>query len=138
MISETRQALYDHLVPLAQPPSGPSVSEALALRRWLPEDVTELPCAVVGRPTAVRSREAAAIFDLLTPVYVIGRRLNDDDAQAELDIYTDLVFGRLTQPISGLAGRTELRLDPSTVQIAEQTYPDYIITVTTSSPLACP
>lgn len=86
MLAEFRAAVTDLLV--AAFPDG-------AIHRSVPEDVAELPCHVVGMPSATPSVEAATVFDLATTVYVIGRRVGTSDEQDELVTLADATYAAL-------------------------------------------
>jgi len=58
---------------------------------YLPDDPAHLPCYVVGRPDITESGQSA-VMSLSVDVFVLGRRIADDDAQAELDGYGDEAF----------------------------------------------
>jgi hypothetical protein len=58
---------------------------------FLPDDVAHLPCYVVGRPSISESG-TAAVMTVTMDVIVLGRRVGDEDAQAELDGYGDEAF----------------------------------------------
>ena len=58
---------------------------------YLPDDVAHLPCTVIGRPSIGESG-TPAVMTMSVDVYVLGRRLSDEDAQAELDAYADEAF----------------------------------------------
>lgn len=101
----------------------------LATFAFLPGSLEELPCYVVGRPTVVEGTPRA-IIEVSTPVFVCGRTLRDDEAQAELDRYADLIVTRLWQPPrnEGIALRLT-RMDPVTVTVAGTEVPAYQATV---------
>jgi len=90
---------------------------------YLPDDVTQVPCVVIGRPSIEDGVSiVAADFLVSVPVMVLGRPVRDDDAQQQLDQVADLVIDRLVQeqPIS---------VTPETESVAGLTYPAYLITV---------
>lgn len=58
---------------------------------YLPDDVAHLPCYVVGRPNIAESG-ISAVMTVSMDVIVLGRRVADEDAQAELDGYGDEAF----------------------------------------------
>ena len=86
-----------------------------------PDDVTDVPCVVVDRPT-VTSDVQHHVFT--TPVVVIGRRDNTTDAQQELDDAAVRVAFLITGPDYAVT-----RIEPSTATVADQTYPSYTLTV---------
>jgi hypothetical protein len=88
MITEIRQMIADALASAPWP-----------VHPFEPDDVNELPCYVVSRPSLT--------FDVLdatatVPVYAIGRRLNDAESQAELDAATDAAWEALLGPSIGV------------------------------------
>lgn len=60
----------------------------------VPEDVTALPCLVVGYPESSPARETA-VFDRTLTVYVLGRRVDAGDPEGELVVLTDSTFAAL-------------------------------------------
>ena len=91
---------------------------------YLPDDVTTIPCGVVGRPTVEDSGTGdAAGFSVSVPVMVIGRPLRDVDAQSELDRVADLVADRFI-------AHFPITVTPEVENIAGVTYPAYLVTVT--------
>ena len=104
---------------------------------YLPDDVAHLPVIAVGRPgrtgRAARRRSATMTLD----VTLLGRRISDEDSQAELDALADELFdarsaapaasrsaspspGCWPAPVSG----------PARVLVAGLDYPAYLFTVT--------
>ena len=69
-------------------------------------------------------------------VTLLGRRISDDDSQAELDALADQMFSTLGGTrlvrVDGLAMRCELML-PGTVLVAGLEYPAYIASVSTDT-----
>src|SRR4051794_24102139 len=65
---------------------------------YLPDDITALPCIVIGRPS-IEDGVSSVVADFLVsvPVMVLGRPVRDEDAQQELDQVADLVIDRLVQ-----------------------------------------
>jgi hypothetical protein len=68
------------------------------VHRWLPASADELPALVVGRPNVAEGEQAPAIIATIVPVFALGRRGGDDDAQRELDELADLLLARFWQP----------------------------------------
>lgn len=130
MISDARQAVYDVLF-------AASSSLDVEVHRFLPDDVNSVPCLVVGRPT-ISPGSQSTIYDVDVPVYVVGRRLDDESAQEDLDRLADGVFSILAGRVPGLFGGVELRADPQTSTVASNEVPVYVIGVRSASPLACP
>jgi hypothetical protein len=101
----------------------------LPLHRYLPDDVAELPCIVVG-PVSVDDGEPG-LFELQLDVFVCGRRLGDDDSQIELDDYADDVVTIL----GGTQGRQLFSVTSATPQLVTVSgveIPTYAITVETT------
>ena len=103
-----------------------------------PQDVSAVPCIVLGLVNAVPS-DAAGVFDRTLEVYVIGRQVSDD-AHDELDKLAD-------QVILALGGTQNIRLGSehvmvnevraALVTVASSQFPAYVVTV--ESPVAtCP
>jgi hypothetical protein len=67
------------------------------VHQWLPGNTDDLPALVVGRPN-VAEGDQAAIIATTVPVFALGRRSGDDDAQQELDRLADLLLARFWQP----------------------------------------
>lgn len=100
----------------------------------LPDDVAHLPCYVVGRPSITESG-TAAVMTVSMDVIVLGRRVADEDAQAELDGYGDEAFDifgctRGVKIADGqlLACRS---VTPATVNVAGLDIPCYSLSVDT-------
>lgn len=72
--------------------------------RYLPGSADELPCLVVGRPDAGTDDDVAAVVQATCSVFALGRRDNDDDAQAELDRLGDYLLTTFwtPAPVEGL------------------------------------
>jgi len=108
-------------------------SSSIPVYGYLPDDVAHLPVAVVGRPTISESA-TAAVMTMTLDVLVLGRRVNDDDAQAELDALADETFDivggtrgvKFGDPMR-LLSCTEIR--PMTVLVAGLEFPAYSFTV---------
>jgi hypothetical protein len=96
---------------------------------YLPDSADDLPCYVVGRPST-REQDRRAMMEIRTPVYALGRRLRDDDAQRELDAAADTLHALLWKP--GQEPGMSLRLttaDATVVQVAGVDVPAYTATV---------
>lgn len=107
---------------------------SLPVYGFLPDDVAHLPCYVVGRPNIVESG-TSAVMTVVMDVLVLGRRVADEDAQAELDGYGDEAFNILggtrgTKIADGqlLACR---RVTPATVNVAGLEIACYSLSVDT-------
>lgn len=86
-----------------------------------PDDIVDLPCVVVDRPTI----EINVQHHVVTcSVVVVGRRDGSDDAQTELDTTTDRTASAIAGPEFAVN-----RIEPATAVIADLTYPAYRITV---------
>jgi hypothetical protein len=66
--------------------------------RWLPGSADELPCLVVGRPDAGTDDDVPGVVRATCNVTALGRRDNDDDAQAELDDLGDYLLSTFWTP----------------------------------------
>lgn len=88
---------------------------------FLPDDLNEIPCVVVRQPTM---QADVQLYAATVPVIVVGRRLNDEDAQAELDDLADAVVGGLRGPDVAIS-----TIEPGTVTVAELVHPAYSVTV---------
>jgi hypothetical protein len=124
MIREVRDVVAGHLLGSAWP-----------VHRYLPDDVAELPCIAVPRPRLTPGDKA--MITAAVVVLVVGRRLNDDDSQAELDDVADLVierFGGITRSIATehpLVRRLVCDdVTPNTTVVAGLDYPAYALTIT--------
>jgi hypothetical protein len=105
---------------------------------YLPDDVAHLPCHVVGRPTITESG-TPALMTLNLDVTLLGRRISDDDSQAELDALADELFDLLGGTRSVKTNDTHLRcvqLLPATVIVAGNEMPAYIASVSMDA-LSC-
>lgn len=98
---------------------------------FLPDDVAHLPCHVVGRPTIIESG-TPAMMTLTLDVTLLGRRINDQDSQAELDALADQMFDLLggTRNVKVPDGHVRCtQLLPATVFVAGNECPAYIASV---------
>lgn len=106
---------------------------------FLPDDVAHLPCLVVGR-VSMRESNIAAVMRMSLDVTLLGRRIADEDAQRELDVYLDELFAVLggTRGVKvNDADHIACRIIvPAQVAVAGETYPAYIATVTMDA-LSC-
>ena len=112
MIAEVREALRDIVKP-----AGWDVYT------FLPDDVNRVPCVVVGQ---LSMDVDAQLYAATAPVYVVGRRLGDEDSQSELDNTVDRVVELL-----GMYGQqvAVTHFEPVARVIAGQSYPAYRIDV---------
>lgn len=120
MLADSRSRLFDLI----------EGQDLLPTRKYVPDDVAELPCIVVG-PPSLGPGEAAVVMDVSIDVYVIGRRLSDDDSQEELDRYADHVITIL----GGTRGRDSFAVEssrPQLVTVSGTDYPAHAVTVTTA------
>jgi len=127
VIVEFRRAVFDALGATSIPVYG-----------YLPDDVAHLPCHVVGRPL-LRESGSAAVLTLELGVTLLGRRISDQDAQAELDALGDELVKALGGTRSRDVNRIHLRmtaLDPGTATVAGVDIPAYVATVDTET-LTC-
>lgn len=110
----------------------------LATYTYLPDDPGHLPCYVVGRPS-IREGLTSGVMLMSVDVTLLGRRISDEDSQAELDAYGDQLFtvlgGTRNVKVDGTYLRCELLL-PATVIVAGMEFPAYIATVSTET-LTC-
>jgi hypothetical protein len=102
---------------------------------WLPDDVAHLPVIAVGRPSA-RDAGTPAVMTMTLDVTLVGRRISDEDSQAELDALADELFDTLgcTSGVK-VGGDEPRRIDchnfrPGTALIAGLDYPAYLFTLT--------
>jgi hypothetical protein len=106
----------------------------------LPEDVPQVPCAVIGRPSLVPDPDITTGVLASTVVTVVGRRYTAEEPQTELDDTTWSVLAAFNY-FGGLRSSNFQRLvvsavDPDLVAIAADEYPVYRIT-TDSHVVAC-
>jgi hypothetical protein len=127
VIVEFRRAVFDALGSTSVPVYG-----------FLPDDVAHLPCHVVGRPL-LRESGTAAVLTLELGVTLLGRRISDQDAQAELDALADELVkalgGTRSREVNGMHLRMTA-LDPGTATVAGVDIPAYVATVDTET-LTC-
>lgn len=105
---------------------------SVAVYGWLPDDVAHLPVLVVGRPT-LREGFTPSVMRQECDITLLGRRINDEDSQAELDALADETLNAL----GGTAGTkildshlVALILErPGTVVVAGNEIPAYLFTV---------
>lgn len=105
---------------------------------YLPDDIAHLPCICIGRPSLFEGDVATVMRATLT-ITLLGRRINDEDSQAQLDALGDELFELLGG--TRLARTTELSVacrsfTPGTVIVGGLEMPAYLATVTTDA-LSC-
>lgn len=131
MIASIRTAIAEHL-------RGSASLSGVTILDTMPDDLNEVPCLVVGRPSMQPSRDAN-VDEYQTTVFTVGRRLNDSGAQPELDALADAVlvaaFSRIEDLVGSLA--VDVRADPQTVAVAGVEHPVYLVTLTTVEPRPC-
>lgn len=109
----------------------------LPLVPTIPDDVTHVPCVVVGRVTGAEAAEAG-VEDLELDLTLIGRRSRADDPLAvggELDTDCDALYARFggSRGVKHLAWHLSIvSRRPALVQIAALDYEAYLLTVTGS------
>jgi hypothetical protein len=111
---------------------------SVAVYSYLPNDVAELPCYVVGRPS-VRESGQAAVMTLTLDVTLAGRRISDEDTQAELDVLADELFDLLGGTRSVVVDGGHLRctgITPGTVVVAGLETPTYVASISMDA-LSC-
>lgn len=121
MIVEARQRLFDLI----------DAQELVPTRQFVPDDVAELPCCVIGSPSGSSSVQPA-IIDLSVDVFLIGRRHSDDDSYDELQTLAD----QLIAVLGGTRGRRAFgveRFEPRTMSVAGADVYAYVITVETQA-----
>jgi hypothetical protein len=115
--------------------AGLVASTGLATYSYLPDDVAHLPCHVIGRPS-LRETFTSGVMGVELDVTLMGRRINDEDSQRELDALADQLFAVLGGTKNVRVGDAFYRCTlflPGTVLVAGQEYPAYIATVTTDT-----
>lgn len=101
---------------------------------YLPDDVAHLPCLAVGRPGA-RDSGTPAVMTMSADITLLGRRISDEDSQAELDALADEVFDALGCTRNVKIGADQPRFAvcrsfrPGTAIVAGLEYPAYLFTV---------
>ena len=108
MIAQLRAMLVKELSTLEWP-----------VHQYKPDDINEVPCFVVDRPTV---EVDVQLYTVRCSVIVIGRRINDDDAQAELDNVTEQAMLAIRGPEINVS-----TVDPIIAMVAELTHPAYRI-----------
>ncbi len=102
---------------------------------FVPDDVANVPCVVVGRPD-VRAGDAPTLFDLDLDLWVIGNRNVVGGTGDQLDEMTDEILATFGGTRSTSFGGVPLQatsVSARTVDIANFTYPCYTITVETTT-----
>lgn len=112
MIREARQVVLGKLTGLPWP-----------VYPYIPEDVNEIPCVVVGRPSIDQLLDfQPGDFTTEIPVMVLGSRINDQDAQDQMDLVGDIVIARFY-------ATHQFQVTSTLEMVAGLTYPAYTITV---------
>lgn len=102
-----------------------------AIRLYLPDDLAEQPCVIVGRPGA-SFRGTDLGVEIRVPVHVLGRNINDDGSQIEHDQLTDVILGVLWDQDVPL-----IAVLPTLQTVAGHSYPAYDIS-TLHAHTVCP
>lgn len=87
--------------------------------QYKPDDLNEVPCFVVDRPSVDVDVQT---YIARCAVLVIGRRINDDDAQEELDRVTEAAMLAIRGPDINVS-----TVEPVVAMVAELTHPAYRI-----------
>lgn len=111
-------------------------SVPLPLHDRLPDDLAQLPCLVLGR-VDVDDSSTAAVAELSLDVWLIGRRTGVDDPYGELDTLADDLLDALGGWRGASASNAQQLIATSvrarTLDVAQQSYPAYSITVEASA-----
>lgn len=115
-----------------------SAGLSLPTLQYLPGSMELATCYVVGRPDVAENATTRALAEVTVPLYVIGRTLRDNRAQAELDDAADALVDLLWNPppADGFVLRMQQVL-ASVVPIGATDYPAYtalIVAETTHCP----
>jgi len=108
-----RKFVYETLI--NKVPADTSVS------LYLPDDLAQQPCVVVGRPGA-SFRGTDLGVEIRVPVHVLGRAFNDVGSQIEHDQLTDVILGVLWDADVPL-----IAVLPSIQSVAGKAHPAYDI-----------
>lgn len=84
---------------------GLTLEDGTEVEVWdrVPDDVTSLPCVVVGLPSASPSSQGnGVVFDRSLTLYVVGRRVHAGDPEQELTTLTDML-------VAGIGGTRNKR-----------------------------
>lgn len=125
MLSDFRSATHRLLVE----------QDLLPVREFVPDDLAELPCIVLGAPSLGDGDEQGT-YDLTLPVYVVGRRFGDDDAQDELTRYTDqtiTIFGGTRGRRAHHHNFAVVAASPEVRSAGGTDVPVYLLTVTSTA-----
>lgn len=87
---------------------------------YLPDDPNMVPCYVVAKPTLAINVQ---LVEATIPVWVIGRRMSDEDSQRQLDALADKAIALLQGSDVAV-----VRVEPGIATIGEASYPAYIVT----------
>ena len=96
---------------------------------YVPDDVAELPCCVVGPLDMTRNAQVGG-WSVTLPIVCIGRRINTFDAQAELEEFMwDVVEALTTTNPANVPGLRPTVVSPDIQNVAGEEMPTYVITV---------
>lgn len=99
---------------------------------YLPDDVAELPCHVVGRPTG-RETGTPAVVRMTLDVTLLGRRISDEDSQKQLDTLADDLLALLGGTRNVTVGDNNrmhwTEVTPATVMVAGLEMPAYVTSI---------
>lgn len=109
-----------------------SLSPSWPTLLYLPGNVEQPPCFVVGRPRAYENAAQRALVQVDVPVYILGRTAStrDDDSQRELDAVADQLLTLMWKPPKTESLTMRLTaIDPTVVPIGSTDWPAYTATV---------
>ncbi len=102
---------------------------------FVPDDVANVPCVIVGRPD-VSEGDTATLFDLDLDLWVIGNRNVVGGTGRQLDEMADAILATFGGTRSTSFNGVPLQatsVSARTVDIAKYTYPCYNITIETTT-----
>lgn len=124
MLADVRASVYDIV----------STSDLVAVWDYIPDDVNELPCAVVGRPLAAQT-STAVVYDIVLELMVIGRRQQAGGSEQELTEMADAMWTLFRGTRGTKHGGLNLavrNIYPREESIAGLSHPAYVLSVESS------
>lgn len=98
-----------------------------AVHQFLPDDVSAVPCIIIGRPRLTRSEQSFNAWDFDVPVFVLGNRTTSAESQQQLDDLAVAVMAAAETIVpTDSVGQIAVRdAEPTVTTVSGSDYPAY-------------